>query len=96
MTAISGRPPLENEHSTKSPHVIHVVDDNPSFRSAISRLLKVSGYEVADYESATLFLLASETARPGCILLDVQMPTLGVSSFRKRWQNCLSVGPLSS
>jgi FixJ family two-component response regulator len=53
------------------------VDDDASFRTAISRILKVSGYEVADYESATSFLRAIENARPGCILLDVQMPTLG-------------------
>jgi FixJ family two-component response regulator len=57
--------------------VIHVVDDDPSFRTAISRLLKVSGYEVADYESAACFLRAMENARPGCIVLDVKMPTLG-------------------
>jgi FixJ family two-component response regulator len=57
--------------------VIHVVDDDASFRAAISRLLNVSGYEVADYESAANFLRALEDARPGCILLDVQMPDLG-------------------
>jgi FixJ family two-component response regulator len=57
--------------------MIHIVDDDASFRTAISRLLKVSGYEVADYESATSFLRVIENARPGCILLDVQMPTLG-------------------
>ena len=57
--------------------VIHVVDDDPSFRMAISRLLNVSGYEVADYESATSFLCTLQDAKPGCILLDVQMPDLG-------------------
>jgi FixJ family two-component response regulator len=57
--------------------VIHVVDDDASFRTAISRLLKISGYEVADYESATHFLRALEDAKPGCILLDVKMPDLG-------------------
>jgi FixJ family two-component response regulator len=57
--------------------VIHVVDDDPSFRIAISRLLKSSGYEVADYESAGCFLRAIDNARPGCIVLDVQMPALG-------------------
>jgi FixJ family two-component response regulator len=57
--------------------VIHVVDDDPSFRVAISRLLKSSGYEVAGYESASCFLRAIENARPGCIVLDVQMPALG-------------------
>jgi FixJ family two-component response regulator len=53
------------------------VDDDASFRTAISRLLKISGYEVADYESATHFLRALEDAKPGCILLDVKMPDLG-------------------
>jgi FixJ family two-component response regulator len=57
--------------------VIHIVDDDPSFRTAISRVLKVSGYEVADYESAACFLRAIESARPGCIVLDVRMPALG-------------------
>jgi len=57
--------------------VIHVVDDDPAFRSAVSRLLKLSGYEVAGYESAGCFLRAIENTRPGCILLDVQMPALG-------------------
>jgi FixJ family two-component response regulator len=57
--------------------VIHVVDDDASFRAAISRLLKASGYEVAAYESAAAFLRDIDTDRPGCILLDVQMPTLG-------------------
>lgn len=57
--------------------VVHVVDDDASFRKAVSRVLKVSGYGVADYESAAAFLRASEKARPGCILLDVQMPAVG-------------------
>jgi len=39
-------------------------------------LLKVSGFEVAEYESAATFLGAIADAKPGCILLDVQMPAL--------------------
>jgi FixJ family two-component response regulator len=57
--------------------VIHLVDDDQSFRTAIGRLLQASGYEVADYASAACFLRSIENCRPGCILLDVQMPTLG-------------------
>jgi FixJ family two-component response regulator len=57
--------------------VVHVVDDDASFRKAISRLLKLSGYEVAEYESATCFLVAIGNAKPGCIILDVRMPALG-------------------
>jgi FixJ family two-component response regulator len=57
--------------------VIHVVDDDVSFRTAISRLLNASGYEVAAYESAAAFLRDIDNDRAGCILLDVQMPTVG-------------------
>jgi FixJ family two-component response regulator len=57
--------------------VIHVVDDDASFRTAISRVLIASGYAVAAYESAASFLGGIENASPGCILLDVQMPALG-------------------
>ncbi len=69
-------PANANVRMTGDP-VIHIVDDDASFRTAISRVLKASGYEVADYESATSFLRAIENTKPGCILLDVQMPALG-------------------
>ncbi len=57
--------------------LIHVVDDDASFRTAISRVLHVSGYEVVQYDSAASFLRAIENVKPGCILLDVYMPDLG-------------------
>jgi FixJ family two-component response regulator len=67
----------EGENQMPGAPVIHIVDDDPSFRTAISRVLNVSGFEVVGYESAACFLRAAENARPGCILLDVQMPALG-------------------
>jgi len=57
--------------------VIHIVDDDASFRSAISRLLRAAGYKVADYESAPRFLQTIADAKPGCVLLDLQMPFFG-------------------
>jgi FixJ family two-component response regulator len=57
--------------------VVHIVDDDASFRTAISRLLEVSGYEVAHYESAACFLRNIADARAGCIVLDLQMPAFG-------------------
>ncbi len=67
----------EDEYQMTGARIIHIVDDDAAFRSAISRLLSVSGYEVADYDSAACFLGAIGNAKPGCILLDVQMPALG-------------------
>ena len=64
--------------------LIHVVDDDPSFRIAIARLLRASGYEVALYESARQFLDAPPSDTLGCILLDVQMPGLSGPDFQAR------------
>lgn len=56
--------------------IVHVVDDDASFRMAIARLLRASGYQVALYESATQLLERQTSVEAGCILLDVQMPGL--------------------
>ncbi len=54
--------------------VIHVVDDDESFRTAVSRMLRAAGYAVRTYSSAGDFLVEPPVAGPGCILLDIQMP----------------------
>jgi FixJ family two-component response regulator len=57
--------------------IVHVVDDDASFRTAIERRLKFAGYEVATYSSAAELLESLRgSQKPGCILLDVQLPTL--------------------
>ena len=54
--------------------IIHVVDDDQSFQTAISRLLRAVGYTVRGYSNAGDFLLAEIDDAPGCILLDVRLP----------------------
>src|SRR5262245_53301223 len=54
--------------------IIHVVDDDESVRTAVTRLLRAAGYEVRAYPSAGEFLLAQPANAPGCVVLDVQMP----------------------
>jgi RNA polymerase sigma factor (sigma-70 family) len=54
--------------------VVHVVDDDPSFRGAMGRLLRAAGYGVALYPSASDLLQQFPPAGRGCILLDVRMP----------------------
>ena len=57
--------------------LVHIVDDDASFRTAVERRLKHAGYEVATYASAVHLLkhLPSDSVL-GCILLDVRMPGL--------------------
>jgi FixJ family two-component response regulator len=54
--------------------VIHMVDDDAAFQTAISRLLRASGFEVRTYSNAGDFLLSRDDSTRGCILLDVRMP----------------------
>ena len=54
--------------------IIHIVDDDEEFQVAVSRLLRVAGYEVRTYSSAGDFLLSSIDHAPGCVLLDLHLP----------------------
>lgn len=62
------------EKSAESSPVVHVVDDDESLRTALSRLLRAAGHEVRVYASAADFLMARSGAMRGCLLLDVRMP----------------------
>jgi RNA polymerase sigma factor (sigma-70 family) len=67
------------------PPVIHVVDDDSSFRAAISRLLRKVGFEVTTYESAQQMLdQLPDESKVGCILLDVQIPGLNGPELQAR------------
>ena len=53
--------------------VIHIVDDDPAFRTAMGDLLRACDYRVELHESATDLLEKPPGDEPACILLDVQM-----------------------
>jgi len=54
--------------------VVHIVDDDKSYRTATARLLSAHGLRVETYESGDQFLALLSTCEPGCVLLDLQMP----------------------
>jgi FixJ family two-component response regulator len=64
--------------------VVHVVDDDPSWRTSMQRLMAAAGYGVALYETAEQFLAVSEFDAPGCVLLDVRMPGLNGLELQQR------------
>jgi RNA polymerase sigma factor (sigma-70 family) len=59
---------------TPSTPIIHVVDDDDSLRTAVTRLLRAAGYDVRSHASAGEFLLTRPANTPGCVVLDVRMP----------------------
>jgi len=56
--------------------VVHVVDDDVSFLTAVSRLLRASGFTVKTYSSAQEFLGQFDGKTAGCVLADLQMPKM--------------------
>ena len=77
------------------PGVVHLVDDDASFRTAMQRRLKHAGYEVSTYTSARHLLdgLPSESV-PSCILLDVWIPELSGPELQERLSELGSTLPI--
>lgn len=57
-------------------HLIFLIDDDPSARSGLSRLLRTAGHDVHAFASADEFLDALEPEVSGCLVLDARMPGL--------------------
>ena len=64
--------------------IVHVVDDDASWRKSVARLLGAVGYRVSQYESAEQFLETADVESPGCILLDLRMPGLSGLQLQQR------------
>jgi FixJ family two-component response regulator len=55
---------------------VYVVDDDPSVRKALERLLRSADYDAKTFASAPEFLNFTCPDRPGCLILDIKMPEL--------------------
>jgi FixJ family two-component response regulator len=53
-----------------------VVDDDPSVRKALRRLLRAAGMEVETRSSAASFLQTPLHREPDCLILDIRMPEM--------------------
>src|SRR5215813_13968732 len=54
--------------------LVYVVDDDPSVRRGVERLLRSVGLAVESFETAGAFLAAPPQDRPSCLVLDVILP----------------------
>lgn len=62
--------------SAMSERRIHVavIDDDPSVRRALQRVLKVMDVSVEGYASGEEFLASLQQQKPDCVVLDLHMP----------------------
>ncbi len=55
---------------------VFIIDDDPSARRGITRLVRASGLNAEPFASAADFLESENRGGPGCIVLDVRMPEM--------------------
>ena len=76
--------PLEGQ-AMPSPTQIVVVDDDPSMRLALQRLLSAAGFTATTFASAETLLQADgAAANVHCLILDVHLPGLSGFELRRR------------
>jgi FixJ family two-component response regulator len=65
-----------NEQLSDARHrfVIHIVDDDDSFRLSLLRLFKAQNIQAIGYPTLADFQQADVDSTPGCVLLDICMP----------------------
>jgi len=56
--------------------VVLVVDDDPSVRRGLDRLLRAAGYRVEAFASGQELLDGADLEAAGCLILDVRLPGL--------------------
>ena len=62
---------------TDQPAMVYVVDDDASVRDALGLLMRSAGLAAQTFGSALEFLEHDLSGEPGCIVLDVRMPSQG-------------------
>jgi len=55
---------------------VFFIDDDPSFRRALVRLLNAHGYKTKAYASASEFMKEKLPDSPACLILDLKMPDI--------------------
>ena len=63
---------------------VYVVDDDISVREALSSLIRSAGLSVRTFASASESLGGLEKERPGCLVLDIQLPDINGFELQQR------------
>jgi FixJ family two-component response regulator len=63
--------------------LVFAIDDDPSVRKGLARLLRSAGYKREVFESASDFLARPPHSGPSCVIVDVQMPDLSGMDFQE-------------
>jgi FixJ family two-component response regulator len=73
---------------TEAPPIVFVVDDDPSVRRAIKRLIESVGLQVEVFGSAQEFLQGRRPDAPSCLVLDIRLPGISGLDFQPHLAEC--------
>ena len=68
---------------TEAAPIVFVVDDDPSVRRAIKRLVESVGLQVELFGSAQEFLRSERPNAPSCLVLDIRLPGISGIDFQR-------------
>ena len=71
-----------------SKNCVFVVDDDPSARKGLLRLLRTTGHDSRDFASVNEFLDALGSDVSGCVVLDAGMPGLSAEELQGQLEAC--------
>ena len=66
--------PTTGAREAEAEPIVYVVDDDPSVRRAVSRLIRSVGLLVETFATAQAFLDSPPRDQPACLVLDVRLP----------------------
>jgi FixJ family two-component response regulator len=78
----------------KRSSTVFIVDDNPSVRKALTRLIRSAGYEVKAFASAKEFLADGQDAGVACLVLDIRMPGLSGIDLQRELNHGKKILPI--
>ena len=63
---------------------VYIIDDDPSVRTGLTRIVKAAGINAESFESAGDFLSSDKCKEHGCIILDVHMPEMNGPELQEK------------
>jgi CheY-like chemotaxis protein len=73
---------------------VYVIDDDPSVRRSLVRLLKSAGLRAQAFASAEAFLALSDPRANGCLILDAQLVGMSGSDLQSHMSRLLGAMPV--
>ena len=74
--------------------IVFVVDDDPSVRRAIKRLVESVGLQVELFGSAQEFLRSQRPGAPSCLVLDIRLPGISGLDFQRQLAEANTLIPI--